>query len=222
VIEIETEALNQFKRMAHLHLSSPVIAGAKSVVAWWTLMQHYRAPTRLLDWTTSPFVACYFAVEADVLCDGAIWIVNADRLQEAVEKRFGEEAARLEHRKPEELWKLFRNPQAEPNRLHAIIGETQTDRMVAQQTVLTVSEYVCEDHERALEDLLGEGTSLQKLIIPYAVKWRYLFQLQKMNITARALFPGADGLGQSVSELVQLAAYYYGPLKNVLKYTAEE
>jgi len=215
VIEIETAALDQFKPQAHLYLPPAVIAGAKSIVAWWIMMQHYRAPTRLLDWTTSPFVACYFAVEAEASCDGAIWIVDADALHDAVETRFGKGAASIESQEPKELWKLFRNPEATLNRLHTIIGETQTDRMVAQQTVFTISEYVSEDHGRALEELLGggPGPGLQKLIIPSEAKRRWLFQLKQMNITARALFPGADGLGRSVWELIQLAAFhYYGRL----------
>jgi len=210
VIEIETAALHQFKPQAHLYLPPAVIAGAKSMVAWWIMMQHYGAPTRLLDWTTSPFVACYFAVAAKASCDGAIWIVNAKALHNAVETRFGKGAASIENKEPKDLWKLFRNPEAKPNRLHTIIGDTLTDRMAAQQTAFTISEYVSEDHGTALEELLGgePGPDLQKLIIPSEAKRPWLFQLKNMNITARALFPGADGLGRSVWELIQLAAFH--------------
>ena len=42
-------------------------------------MQHYGAPTRLLDWTLSPWVAAYFAV-SDLQDDGEIWAFNQAQL----------------------------------------------------------------------------------------------------------------------------------------------
>src|SRR5580765_3363324 len=44
---------------------------------WMLLMQHYGMPTRLLDWTTSPLIALWFAVR-EVNCDGqdgALWLL---------------------------------------------------------------------------------------------------------------------------------------------------
>jgi hypothetical protein len=40
-------------------------------------MQHYGAPTRLQDWTRSPFVAAYFAYREDRGRDVAIWAIQA-------------------------------------------------------------------------------------------------------------------------------------------------
>jgi FRG domain len=49
---------------------------------WLVTMQHYLAPTRLLDWTENLLVGLYFAVRNSELDkeDAALWILNARRL----------------------------------------------------------------------------------------------------------------------------------------------
>ena len=41
----------------------PNTPGLNDYFGWLFLMQHYRLPTRLLDWTESPLYATYFAVQ---------------------------------------------------------------------------------------------------------------------------------------------------------------
>jgi len=72
----EDLAIGQFKARARLHLAD--IPGEDDPLGWLGLMQHYGAPTRLLDWTESPFVAIWFAyAEPDLAADAALWLLNA-------------------------------------------------------------------------------------------------------------------------------------------------
>jgi hypothetical protein len=57
---------------------------------WYFLMQHYGAPTRILDWTVNPLVALYFAVRERIEENGAVWVVDPWRWNHAhVKDLFG-------------------------------------------------------------------------------------------------------------------------------------
>lgn len=46
------------------------------LLAWLALMQHYGAPTRLLDWSFSPYIAIYFAYDQPTGGDAALYLLD--------------------------------------------------------------------------------------------------------------------------------------------------
>jgi len=75
--EQEARILRIFKRKAHHFLERP--PDWKDDFQWLALMQHHGAPTRLIDFTWSPYVAAFFALERTV-DDGVVWAMNPARV----------------------------------------------------------------------------------------------------------------------------------------------
>lgn len=72
----ENVGITYFKTVAPLYVSN--LPDDDDLIGWLSLMQHYGAPTRLTDWSMSPFVAAFFAYEQHPLNqDAVIWMLNA-------------------------------------------------------------------------------------------------------------------------------------------------
>ena len=65
----------EFRRGFHHYTSSP--PPTEFPLEWASIMQHHGAPTRLLDFSYSIYVAAYFAFERSVGKYAAVWSIDA-------------------------------------------------------------------------------------------------------------------------------------------------
>ena len=74
--DLERHLLRNFRKY-----SQPVSGHLPSFWHLLTIAQHHGLPTRLLDWTYSPYIALHFATanHEKFDSDGVIWVVNFER-----------------------------------------------------------------------------------------------------------------------------------------------
>lgn len=167
-------------------------------------MQNHGCPTRLLDWTKSPYVAAYFAVESLPEKDGAIWLFHSNRLVVRMAD-MGEPSMEEIFSKLEQFF-LCENDRS---CCHLFERKQKIERMVTQQGGFTVSPDILADLADIIERVLvsnDEKVWFRKVVIPAELKPEFLLRLHRLNVNAIALFPGIDGLGRSMKELATIQA----------------
>jgi hypothetical protein len=198
--ELEQLALKSFRLQAHLYVPPAMGFDPRKLVSAWAVMQHYGVPTRLLDWSASPFVAAYFAVEQCVELDGAVVGASVPQVRAALSAK--SVPINLVGGVDEQRVELTEKMAGRIYFQHLIL---HTDRMDAQQTLFSVSPDVFADHGQIISDVVpNPEEAWLKIEIPSTLKPEFMHRLRQMNITARSLFPGIEGLGRSVAELVRL------------------
>ena len=178
------ERLDAFFERAHLFLGADgVNRSGWGAVAWWAWMQHFGCPTRLLDWTHSPYVALYFAVADRQSCDSAVWSFPQSPVETLVTRCYG----RLQNLEIGEC-------RTGHPRLYPLGLASHNARSAPQQACFTMCMDLFLDHATAITDVSGElANEIQpfRLIVPGDLKPEFLSRLRIMNITAETLFPWA-------------------------------
>jgi FRG domain len=185
-----------FERKSHLFLAD---TPKDDEFEWLALMQHHGAPTRLLDFTWSPYVAAFFALEK-AKEDAAIWGIDLGLLWQIHEQYVvdGVSVPEANPRHPGAFHKYYL-----PNR-HAFVwvGDPfrMAQRVVAQSGTFLVSSHLGMTVEEVLARYPGSGPLLVQFVLRTSkVREEAMASLYSMNITQATLFPGLDGLARSMA-----------------------
>ena len=201
---IERPLLRQFRKYAARD-EVPV----DSTWNWLALAQHHGLPTRLLDWTYSPYVALHFTTARSRAFeeDGAVWMVDYVRAHElaprALRDQLEREGANLFTTEMiNAVAKDFGDLDALGDNFVVFVEPPSFDERIVNQYALFS---LTSQPDVSLDSWLAEHPELlRKLVVPTELKWEVRDKLDQANITERVLFPGLDGLSRWL-------ARYYAP-----------
>lgn len=183
LLKDESAAMRIFRKQCAAHL------GYMPEDGWevWSIAQHHRLPTRLMDWTHSPLVGLFFAVEEPWDGDSVVYALRIPKAYISIGEEEGRdhEGRRLTHPLDIRGVRVY-----EPSH--------DTPRVHAQSAMFTVQE----DPTQPLEAHTPHGYSaplvdaqnIWRIRIRNSARSQMRVTLFNLGITRKLLFPDLDGL----------------------------
>lgn len=191
---LEARILRVFKRKAHLLLSH--VPRDDDDFQWLAIMQHHGAPTRLLDFTWSPWVAAFFALERSVAEKAAVWAIHPKQVRDTYasdandvsEYDLRQRSAYAEmylHNQKSFVW------QGEPMVVNQRLNLQQGTFLVPSRLDVTLENLVDADET---------SDRIVRFVLDVArLRNDAMAMLYDSNITRATLFPDLDGLATSLA-----------------------
>jgi hypothetical protein len=221
VPEIEQQLLKEFKRRAHYYVD-PLPADG-DLMGWLALMQHYGAPTRLLDWTYSFYIAAFFALSDAVSTPAGsslpcvVWALYRDAFSLRAQ---APTAAAAYDKANNGSWEEDMLPADSDNLqkgINAFLGQVMkepekciwavnsfrlNERLSVQQGLFLCPGDVTISFEENLRAANPkDGTVIRfELSTEREARRKMLTILHRMNINSASLFPGLDGFARSLKQ----------------------
>ena len=192
----EKDFTNQFKARAGTRYGR--IPNYDDNSAWLSMMQHYGLPTRLLDWTRSPLVALYFAVENYIYetieepVDAAIWILEPHKLN--VSEGFYDITPSIDaHVCRDMVSAAFTTQVEENNKVMAVMAAETDPRMFIQQGCFTIH-----SDSRPLDGRPSSDEYLSSVRIPAKYVRDIAFQVDVCGFRKGDIFPDLTNLAMEL------------------------
>jgi FRG domain len=166
-------------------------------VGWLTLMQHCGLPTRLMDWSESPLIGAYFAVNGLRDSPGAIWGLDPCLLN----KTCWEHGVIIYPRG--EFAKLFDPPftgSSDSHKPAAIRTPHSNTKIRAQHGAFTIH-----GSSDPLESLSAPKEFLFRIDVPARAKSKLLSDLFALGIQRSTVFPDLENLAGELASMRFLA-----------------
>ncbi len=202
--EFEDQLIEDFKRGAKFYLEDEQLP--TTLLEWYSMIQHFGAPSRLLDFSKSPYIAAYFAFEqANISVDKvAIWVIDKNGLYQKAKYYLKDKINKTSssHYAYDDYTfeQVFvKSKQDEINCIFPVEPCNFNQRYHLQQSI-----FVCQGNPYVtlLEQVGFLGDIIERIImkvtIPVTERKKAMRDLEKMNITRASLFPGLDGFAKSL------------------------
>jgi hypothetical protein len=206
---VERVSIQRFYQLAPNYLPPQELSHLSDGPSLLTLMRHYGAPTRLVDWTESIWIAVFSAAGQDWDDDGIVWIFDRQEFDRRIAERFGNQVIHVTETARRDGTPL---PAVCLYDLGVWVCRMESlgpriPRVIAQQSMFTIGSRLGIDHARFIDQVTPDDADLKRLVrIPRDLKPKILKELARMGITANSLFPGIDGVGEALQAFAHYAA----------------